>query len=100
MTEQDFEKAKDFLKQVVEGTNQFGFCSGEMGIFFNPDNLCEEKAKRDWLKHSNDGAPFIFEENDIVFVEAINPENNHKVYIEKLSPELIAKTKAIMKKDK
>lgn len=96
MTEQDFDKANEFLKHVINGTDQFGFRSGEIGIFFNPDNLSKDEAKKDWLYHSNDGAPFSFEDDDIVFVEAIYPDTNRIIYIEKLSPELIKKTKKLL----
>ena len=89
MTDSNFKKAQEFLKQVIEGTDQFGFHSGEMGIFFNPDKLSKEDAKRDWLRHTNEDSPFEFEVDDIIFEEAVDPETKQKVYIEKLSSELI-----------
>ena len=93
MKEKDFEKAHDFLKQVVEGTDQFGFHSGEMGIFFNPDNLSKEDAKKDWLRHTNEDAPFQFEEDDVIFEETVDPETGKCVFIEKLSPKLMEEAK-------
>ena len=99
MTEQDFEKAKDFLEFVVEGSQApgTGFGPGEFGFTVDPGNVSKEQIEEEFFRHEND-ADWKFEKGDVLFERGI-VENGLKVFIIKLSPELIEKTKIVMKKD-
>ena len=93
MTEQDFEKAQGFLKQVVKGVSApgTGFGPGEFGFTADPGNVSKEQIEEEFFRHCNYAA-WKFEKGDVLFEKGI-VENGMKVFIHKLSPELMKKIK-------
>jgi len=94
MNEKDFEKGFEFLKRTVKGSGAegTGFGPGEFGFTVDPGNLSIEKVKDDFFRLENNDTDWRFEKGDVVFVKGV-VEDGLNIFIHKLSPELIEKTK-------